>query len=193
MVSSVALEIAAVVSALPMRHYRSKYQKYLNEVENNKDKLTKTRVRTVLLGTAAVTMAVVGVKLNKKKDIEEITEDVKKVSENPEISTIVEKTSDIEETKKEAVAEAKSEVKEVIVEETIEEKTEGTSEDVTENTSEEKDELKVEVEEIVADEEEPHKDWKCEECGHKNEGTKKVCSYCGTLRADILSQALKEW
>lgn len=35
--------------------------------------------------------------------------------------------------------------------------------------------------------------WKCEACGHENPGDKKVCSYCGQLRSDLLNKVLEQW
>lgn len=35
--------------------------------------------------------------------------------------------------------------------------------------------------------------WKCEACGHENPGDKKVCSYCGQLRNDLLNKVLEQW
>lgn len=171
MISSVALEIAAVISALPMRKYRAKYQKYLNEYEDNKNKLTQTRVRTIVLGASAVALAIVGIKFNKKSDGEEVVEndlEVKKVVDTTETVSYVEKIVEAEEKNEEALEE--------IIEEIVE------------------NEKIVEAEEKEADaSEEFGGSWECEECGHENDGEKKVCSYCGTLRSDILNQALQDW
>lgn len=35
--------------------------------------------------------------------------------------------------------------------------------------------------------------WKCEACGHENSVDKKVCSYCGQLRSDLLNKVLEQW
>ena len=35
--------------------------------------------------------------------------------------------------------------------------------------------------------------WKCEACGHENSVDKKVCSYCGQLRNDLLNKVLEQW
>lgn len=35
--------------------------------------------------------------------------------------------------------------------------------------------------------------WKCEACGHENPGDKKVCSYCGQLRSDLLNKVMEQW
>ena len=35
--------------------------------------------------------------------------------------------------------------------------------------------------------------WKCEACGHENPGDKKVCSYCGQLRNDLLNKVMEQW
>lgn len=35
--------------------------------------------------------------------------------------------------------------------------------------------------------------WKCEACGHENSVDKKVCSYCGQLRSDLLNRVLEQW
>lgn len=169
MVSSIALEIAAFVSALPMRKYRAKYHKSLNESEDNKDKLAKTRNRTIALGTTAVALAIVGVKLNHQKNTEEAVdsgEDIKQVADN----IIIDK----------CVADTKEEIKEERIKEEPKEK----SEEILKKETEEKNDN--------ISKKETNK-WKCVECDHENDGEKKVCSYCGTLRSDILSQALREW
>lgn len=35
--------------------------------------------------------------------------------------------------------------------------------------------------------------WKCEACGHENSKDKKVCTYCGQLRNDLLNKVLEQW
>ena len=35
--------------------------------------------------------------------------------------------------------------------------------------------------------------WKCEACGHENSADKKVCSYCGQLRSDLLNKVMEQW
>ena len=35
--------------------------------------------------------------------------------------------------------------------------------------------------------------WKCEACGHENSVDKKVCSYCGQLRSDLLNKVMEQW
>lgn len=35
--------------------------------------------------------------------------------------------------------------------------------------------------------------WKCEACGHENSRDKKVCTYCGQLRNDLLNKVLEQW
>lgn len=164
-VSSIALEIAAFVSALPMRKYRAKYHKSLNESEDNKDKLTKTRNKTIALGTTAVALAIVGVKLNHKKNVEEA------VDAEPEV------------TEEKLFEEPKEELKEDLWNNSKEEPKENPGEIL-------KKETEGKSEEILKKE---SNKWKCVECDHENDGEKKVCSYCGTLRSDILSQALREW
>lgn len=151
-VSSVALEIITFVSALSMRKYSAKYRKYLNEYEDNKNRLTKSRIRTIALGTTAVALAIVGVKINAKKDIEEVAEEADYTKEFPENNETVNLVADIKQ-------EVSEEPKEEVIEKTVK----------------------------VSDK------WKCAECGHENDGEKKVCSYCGSLRADILNQALQSW
>lgn len=160
--SSIALEIAALISALPMKKYKEKYQKFLNETEDNKNKYTKIRNRAIVLGTTAVALAVAGIKLNhKKKDEDNFLSDI---------------------------YDEKSEGKIEVIEETVEEPVNGTVEETIKEQVEENDEKPVKVQK-----EEFGKKWKCIECNHENDAEKKVCSYCGTLRQDILSQALKEW
>lgn len=156
--SSIALEIAALISAFPMKKYKDKYQKFLNETEDNKNKYTKIRNRTIVLGTTAVALAVAGIKLNhKKKDEDNFLSDI---------------------------YEGKPEEKIEVIEETVEEPVKETVEESVKETVEEP---------VKVQKKEPDKKWKCIECEHENDAEKKVCSYCGTLRQDILSQALKEW
>ena len=178
-VSSIALEIAAFVSALPITKYRAQYHKSLNESEDNKDKLAKTRNKTIALGTTAVALAIVGVKLNHKKNVEEA------VDAEPEVTE--EKL--FEEPKEELKEEPKEELKEESKEDLNEDSENNLKEEPKENTGEIlKKETGKETENVSKKDK-----WKCVECDHENDGEKKVCSYCGTLRSDILSQALREW
>lgn len=54
-------------------------------------------------------------------------------------------------------------------------------------------ETKAESKKEVPKSEEVPSVWKCEACGHENPGDKKVCSYCGQLRSDLLNKVMEQW
>ncbi len=54
-------------------------------------------------------------------------------------------------------------------------------------------ETKAESKKEVPKSEEVPSVWKCEACGHENSVDKKVCSYCGQLRSDLLNKVLEQW
>lgn len=115
-VSSVALEIATIISSLPIRYYKEQYRKYLKEFGKNnginkmlyssmsdiqkrvldtwKDKIVKTRVQTIVLGTSAVVCAAIGIKVNSSinKDVHQIMRkekrDIKRVTQNMALLTM---------------------------------------------------------------------------------------------------------
>lgn len=54
-------------------------------------------------------------------------------------------------------------------------------------------ETKAETKKEAPKSEEVPSVWKCEACGHENSVDKKVCSYCGQLRSDLLNKVLEQW
>lgn len=54
-------------------------------------------------------------------------------------------------------------------------------------------ETKAETKKEAPKSEEVPSVWKCEACGHENSVDKKVCSYCGQLRNDLLNKVLEQW
>lgn len=54
-------------------------------------------------------------------------------------------------------------------------------------------ETKAESKKEVPKSEEVPSVWKCEACGHENSVDKKVCSYCGQLRSDLLNKVMEQW
>lgn len=54
-------------------------------------------------------------------------------------------------------------------------------------------ETKAETKKEAPKSEEVPSVWKCEACGHENSVDKKVCSYCGQLRSDLLNKVMEQW
>lgn len=167
-ISGAAIEVAAVISALPIKRYKEEYRKLLAEagmesrkkiskliygsveeikkevLETWKGKITKSKLKSVVLGTVAIILMAVGIKLqaDERKSI------------NKDICDKLDGKCDKKcKCQKDAAAE------EII-------------------TEAENNEIKK---------------WTCGNCDHENDGEKKTCTYCGALRADILSQALNQW
>lgn len=188
-VSSVALEIATVIMTLPIKYYREQYEKCkedygiskgnkgidkflyasMTDIQREvmktwKKKLTASKIKSVVLGTTAIVLAVIGVKMQSDvlKEVQEVMDkekkDIKKVAEKTGILKIAEKTETTEEQEETEVAETTT----------------------------------VEKEKVAA-EPTTSKTWTCEGCEHENPWEKKSCSYCGALRSDILSKALELW
>lgn len=146
-ISGAALETAMVISALPIRKYKTE----LNNVSKKLNgKIKSTVTRTALLGICGALTTAAGISLKRKK------------SEN----------TDERESRVEAVG-----MKEKAFDETVI-KDDSVPVENIEEASESKDVPSV---------------WKCEACGHENSVDKKVCSYCGQLRSDLLNKVMEQW
>lgn len=146
-ISGAALETAMVISALPIRKYKTE----LNNVSKKLNgKIKSTVTRTALLGICGALTAVAGISLKRKK-----SENTDERESRVEAVGMKEKASDETVIKDEAVA--------------------------VEN-----------IKEAPGSKSVPSV-WKCEACGHENPGDKKVCSYCGQLRSDLLNKVLEQW
>lgn len=152
-ISGAALETAMVISALPIKKYKSEL-KNVSKKLNGKIKSTVTR--TALLGVCGALTTAAGISLKRKKSETADSSDSSveavemKNNESYETEAVVTEATDNKETKAESKKEAPK------------------SEDVPSV-------------------------WKCEACGHENSVDKKVCSYCGQLRSDLLNKVMEQW
>lgn len=146
-ISGAALETAMVISALPIRKYKTE----LNNVSKKLNgKIKSTVTRTALLGICGALTAAAGISLKRKK------------SEN----------TDERESRVEAV---------------------GMKEEASDETVIKDDSVPVENIEEASESKDVPSVWKCEACGHENSVDKKVCSYCGQLRSDLLNKVMEQW
>lgn len=146
-ISGAALETAMVISALPIRKYKTE----LNNVSKKLNgKIKSTVTRTALLGICGALTTAAGISLKRKK------------SEN----------TDERESRVEAV---------------------GMKEEASDETVIKDDSVPVENIEEASESKDVPSVWKCEACGHENSVDKKVCSYCGQLRSDLLNKVLEQW
>lgn len=146
-ISGAALETAMVISALPIRKYKTE----LNNVSKKLNgKIKSTVTRTALLGICGALTTAAGISLKRKK------------SEN----------TDERESRVEAV---------------------GMKEEASDETVIKDDSVPVENIEEASESKDVPSVWKCEACGHENSVDKKVCSYCGQLRSDLLNKVMEQW
>lgn len=146
-ISGAALETAMVISALPIRKYKTE----LNNVSKKLNgKIKSTVTRTALLGICGALTAAAGISLKRKK------------SEN----------TDERESRVEAV---------------------GMKEEASDETVIKDDSVPVENIKEAPESKSVPSVWKCEACGHENSVDKKVCSYCGQLRSDLLNKVMEQW
>lgn len=152
-ISGAALETAMVISALPIKKYKSEL-KNVSKKLNGKIKSTVTR--TALLGVCGALTTAAGISLKRKKS----------------------ETADSSDSSVEAVEMKNNESYE----------TEAVVTEATDNK-----ETKAESKKEAPESKSVPSVWKCEACGHENSVDKKVCSYCGQLRSDLLNKVLEQW
>jgi len=152
-ISGAALETAMVISALPIKKYKSEL-KNVSKKLNGKIKSTVTR--TALLGVCGALTTAAGISLKRKKS----------------------ETADSSDSSVEAVEMKNNESYE----------TEAVVTEATDNK-----ETKAESKKEAPESKSVPSVWKCEACGHENSVDKKVCSYCGQLRSDLLNRVLEQW
>lgn len=152
-ISGAALETAMVISALPIKKYKSEL-KNVSKKLNGKIKSTVTR--TALLGVCGALTTAAGISLKRKKS----------------------ETADSSDSSMEAVEMKNNESYE----------TEAVVTEATDNK-----ETKAESKKEAPESKSVPSVWKCEACGHENSVDKKVCSYCGQLRSDLLNRVLEQW
>lgn len=152
-ISGAALETAMVISALPIKKYKSEL-KNVSKKLNGKIKSTVTR--TALLGVCGALTTAAGISLKRKKS----------------------ETADSSDSSVEAVEMKNNESYE----------TEAVVTEATDNK-----ETKAESKKESPESKSVPSVWKCEACGHENSVDKKVCSYCGQLRSDLLNKVLEQW
>lgn len=152
-ISGAALETAMVISALPIRKYKTE----LNNVSKKLNgKIKSTVTRTALLGICGALTTAAGISLKRKKS----------------------ETADSSDSSVEAVEMKNNESYE----------TEAVVTEATDNK-----ETKAESKKEAPESKSVPSVWKCEACGHENSVDKKVCSYCGQLRSDLLNKVLEQW
>lgn len=152
-ISGAALETAMVISALPIKKYKSEL-KNVSKKLNGKIKSTVTR--TALLGVCGALTTAAGISLKRKKS----------------------ETADSSDSSVEAVEMKNNESYE----------TEAVVTEATDNK-----ETKAESKKEAPESKSVPSVWKCEACGHENSVDKKVCSYCGQLRSDLLNKVMEQW
>lgn len=152
-ISGAALETAMVISALPIKKYKSE----LNNVSKKLNgKIKSTVTRTALLGVCGALTTAAGISLKRKKS----------------------ETADSSDSSVEAVEMKNNESYE----------TEAVVTEATDNK-----ETKAESKKEAPESKSVPSVWKCEACGHENSVDKKVCSYCGQLRSDLLNKVMEQW
>lgn len=152
-ISGAALETAMVISALPIKKYKSEL-KNVSKKLNGKIKSTVTR--TALLGVCGALTTAAGISLKRKKS----------------------ETADSSDSSVEAVEMKNNESYE----------TEAVVTEATDNK-----ETKAESKKEAPESKSVPSVWKCEACGYENSVDKKVCSYCGQLRSDLLNKVMEQW
>lgn len=146
-ISGAALETAMVISALPIRKYKTELK---NASKKLNGKIKSTVTRTALLGVCGALTTAAGISLKHKKS----------------------ETTDERESRVEAV---------------------GMKEKAFDETVIKDDSVPVENIKEAPESKSVPSVWKCEACGHENPGDKKVCSYCGQLRSDLLNKVMEQW
>mgnify|MGYP002765144787 CR=1 FL=1 len=164
-ISGAALETAMVISALPIKKYKAEL-KNVSKKLNGKIKSTVTR--TTLLGICGALTTAAGISLKHKK------------SETADSSD-----SSVEAVEMKRVTAYEAEPVETV---TADNKATDNKEAVTKDNVAE-----AETQKEVPESKSVPSVWKCEACGHENSVDKKVCSYCGQLRSDLLNKVLEQW
>lgn len=152
-ISGAALETAMVISALPIKKYKSELKNVSKKLNG---KIKSTATRTALLGVCGALTTAAGISLKRKKS----------------------ETADSSDSSVEAVEMKNNESYE----------TEAVVTEATDNK-----ETKAESKKEAPESKSVPSVWKCEACGHENSVDKKVCSYCGQLRSDLLNKVLEQW
>lgn len=164
-ISGVALETAMVISALPIRKYKAELKDASKKLNG---KIKSTVTRTALLGICGALTTAAGISLKRKKSE---TAD----SSDSSVEAVEMKNNESYET-------------EAVVTEATDNKETDNKEAVSKDNFAE-----AETKKEAPKSEKVPSVWKCEACGHENSVDKKVCSYCGQLRNDLLNKVLEQW
>lgn len=164
-ISGVALETAMVISALPIRKYKAELKDASKKLNG---KIKSTVTRTALLGICGALTTAAGISLKRKKS------ETADSSDSSVEAVEMKKVTSYEEEPVETVAadNKATDNKEAV-----------TKDNVAETESKKETPKSKNVPSI----------WKCEACGHENSVDKKVCTYCGQLRNDLLNKVLEQW